>query len=192
MQTRTIILALILATAGVASAAPETTGDDIHVTVTASRGRLGFAALEISPALRKHFGVPDDRGVLVDDVRAGSPAERAGLRVGDLVTTVDGDPIRSVSDVLAAISHRKRGETVALVIVRDRGELTLQAKLADDPGLAGRTGRTVRTLRDLPFEMQPMMRFGDRETRRALDDARRRIEELERRFEQLESQRTTP
>jgi S1-C subfamily serine protease len=60
----------------------------------------------MSPELRAHFGAPGDRGVLIDTVRAGSPAARAGIHVGDIVVEIDGDAARSAIDMLDAMSDR--------------------------------------------------------------------------------------
>jgi S1-C subfamily serine protease len=172
------VLALIVVGAATAEAEPgdrrssDATVDDVHVTVTAGRGRLGFAALQISPELRKHLGAPEDRGVLVDQIRSGSPAERAGLRVGDVLIDVDAEATRSASDILAAIADRKRGATVPLVVVRGAQRLTLQATLADNPGpRLDRLGELGRRWLDAPGDPPEL---------------RSRLEQLERRLDQLE------
>jgi S1-C subfamily serine protease len=104
MRTRTFSILLIAALSGIGIASVQADQkasdpkadaphhDDVQVTVTAGRDRLGFAAIPISRELRAHLGAPSDRGVLVDAVRADSPAARAGLRVGDVVTELDTDP----------------------------------------------------------------------------------------------------
>ena len=110
MQTRMIsaLLAAVLASgAGVVAAQP-------HQHVSPSRARLGVAALSISPELRTHFGAPADRGLLVDAVQPESPAARAGVHVGDVVTDVDGDAASSTSDIVSALSDRKHGDHVAV------------------------------------------------------------------------------
>jgi hypothetical protein len=159
--------------------------DDVHVTVTAGRGRLGVAVVQISPELRAHFGAPDDRGVLVNTVRPDSPAARAGVRVGDLVLEVDGDAAGSAVDMLQAMSDRKKGERVALEVLRGGKRLQLSATLDDDPGSRWQGfGRDFEKAfprgfeRD--FDWQPPGLRDD--LRRDLDDARRRIEELERKL----------
>lgn len=79
-------------------------GSDI---TTAGRGRIGIAVLQIGQDLRSHFGAPVDRGVLVDKVRAGGPGARAGVAAGDVVVTVDGNPVSAVADLVNAVSDRK-------------------------------------------------------------------------------------
>jgi membrane-associated protease RseP (regulator of RpoE activity) len=109
--------------------------DSMSITMTSSKGRLGVAVVEISPELRSHFGAPADRGVLVNAVKADSPAAKAGLRVGDVVTEVDGAPSTSAMDMLDAMSARKKGEAVSLAVLRDGKRVDLTATLTEEPGL---------------------------------------------------------
>jgi membrane-associated protease RseP (regulator of RpoE activity) len=196
MRKRTIIFALtaMVGATGIVAAAPDdqkpadssTSPGHDDVTVTAGRGRLGFAAIQISPALRKALGAPADRGILVDKVRKDSAAARAGLRVGDVVLEVDADAVRSAGDAVNAISDRKKGDAVAIQIERGKEHLTLQAKLEDD---AGPRLRAPDRLGGGAWD-----RFGgfdDSDAHRALEDMRKHVEELERRIDKLEQQSRT-
>lgn len=90
--------------------------------------RLGVAVLPLSPQLREHFGVEADKGVLVSSVAKMSAAERAGLRAGDIIVSVNGEPIDGAGDISRLL--RKGGEaqqTVAIEVVRDRQRQTLTA-----------------------------------------------------------------
>lgn len=97
------------------------------------KGRLGVHATDMTEELRDHFGVPKDAGVLVQRVEPGTPAAKAGLKVGDVITRVDGEPAASPSDVTRALADKKAGEAVPLTVVRARRTLQLQAKLDSDP-----------------------------------------------------------
>ncbi len=162
-----------------------------HVQVTAGHGRLGIAVLEVSPELRTHLGAPADRGVLVDAVRPDSSAARAGLAVGDVVLEVDGEPATSATDMLDAMADRKKGDPIAIAVLRDRRRIDLTATLADDPGpplprfRGGRGGPAGGF--DLDAPMRELFRGGGLGPwQRELDDARKRIEELEQRLEKIE------
>ncbi|HEY0510785.1 MAG TPA: PDZ domain-containing protein, partial [Thermoanaerobaculia bacterium] len=65
------------------------------------RGYLGIGLTELTPELRTHFGVPEEAGVMVSKVEPGSPAEKAGIKVGDILTRVDGNAIKSSWDITA-------------------------------------------------------------------------------------------
>jgi membrane-associated protease RseP (regulator of RpoE activity) len=175
--------------------APDATAPDrsdtFEFTVRAGKGRLGVAVLQISPELRAHLGAPGDRGVLVDAVKPDSPAARAGVRVGDVILEVDGEAAASATDVLDAIGDRKKGEAVAIAVVRGGQRQELRATLEDDAGPAWRRGRLGPRARPhfdpgRWFDDPPSFGGLDRDARRSLDEARERIEELERRLERLE------
>ena len=157
--------------------------------MTQGRGRLGFGALQISPELRTRLGAPADQGILVGAVRADSPVGRAGLQVGDIVIDVDGAAVKSASDAVQAISDRKKGDRVPLVVVRDKNRMTLNATLQDDPGKAEAfesdgSGWQQINPGDIPLEMRQL--FGSGEMRRSLEDTKQRLDRLERRVDELE------
>lgn len=96
-----------------------------------SGGYLGVQLTDLTPELRTHFGVPDDRGVLIARVEEGSPAEEAGLAVGDVVTLVDGEPVESTWDLSVAVRRRSEGETVDLEVWRDGRALDFTATVRE-------------------------------------------------------------
>jgi len=101
-----------------------------------ARGRLGVTVMSLTPELRKHFGAPEDRGVLVAHVEPGTPAATAGIEVGDVIVEVRGKKIDAAPDVLSALADVGKGQRARLELVRDRTSRTIDATLADD-GLAG-------------------------------------------------------
>lgn len=189
MRTRSLRFLLIAVLCGIGfstaraeqSPAPRSTAphDDLQVTVT-GKGRLGIVALQISPELRAHLGAPRDRGVLVDAVRPDSPAARAGLRVGDIVTEVDGDATRSASEVLDALGDRKKGDEVSIVALRSGQRVELRARLDSDPGPTWQS-RSFRGFQGMPDDLNGWFRFDG-----TPDDMHGAIEELRKRMEQLE------
>jgi serine protease Do len=89
--------------------------------------------MSLTPALRKHFGADEDRGVLVANVEPGSPAEAAGIVVGDVIVEARGMRVDSASDVLAAIADAKKGQSVTIELVRAGSQRSVQATLSEDP-----------------------------------------------------------
>lgn len=80
---------------------------------------LGVQLSHLTEELRVHFGVPEDAGVMVGKVVDGSPAFRAGVEVGDIVTAVDGVAVDSASSLARAIRGHENGDTVVLEVWRD-------------------------------------------------------------------------
>lgn len=82
-----------------------------------NRGYLGVELTSMTDELLRHFGVPDD-GVMVSRVTDGSPAERSGLRVGDIVTRFDGRSLDSTRDLGRAVRDMP-GRTAVAEVWRD-------------------------------------------------------------------------
>lgn len=95
----------------------------------AGRGRLGVEVEELSDQLATYFGVATG-GVLVSSVTKASAAEKAGLKAGDVITTVNGTAVREARDLVDELSEVKDGAEVSLGIVRDKKPSTVKAMLA--------------------------------------------------------------
>jgi membrane-associated protease RseP (regulator of RpoE activity) len=96
-----------------------------------SGGYLGVRLVDLTPELRSHFGVPDDRGVLVGRIEDDSPAAEAGLAVGDIITEVDGEPMSSTWDVSLAVREHSEGETLDLELWRDGRPMSFTATVRE-------------------------------------------------------------
>lgn len=97
-------------------------------------GYLGVSMTELTPELRTHFGVPEDVGVMVSRVAEDSPAERAGLRVGDVITRVDGEDVGSGMALQRLVSGHEDGGEAVFEIWRDGGVETVTAMLEKREG----------------------------------------------------------
>ena len=95
------------------------------------RAYLGVSLVDISPDLREYFGTAKDSGVLVESVEDGSPADKAGLRVGDIVTAVDGKEVARSRDLRRALRDKKEGDTARIDIVRGKSRQTVVATLVE-------------------------------------------------------------
>ncbi|MCK4356002.1 PDZ domain-containing protein, partial [Candidatus Bipolaricaulota bacterium] len=107
-----------------------------------TRAYLGVYIQNISPGLEKTFGVGAGEGVLVSDIIAGSPAENAGIESGDIITKVDGKPVRSTEELINEISFKSVGARVDLEIVRRQETLHLDVILTEKPSEEDLYGET--------------------------------------------------
>ena len=98
------------------------------------RPYLGVRYEPVTPALAKQEGLTVEEGAWVRVVEAGSPAEAAGLRPGDVLVAVDGVPIGRPHDLRTLVSARAPGEVVILTIVRGDQTLEVLATLASAGG----------------------------------------------------------
>lgn len=94
---------------------------------SSAQPRLGIMVMSLNSELRAHFGASSDRGVLVAQVEPDSTAAKAGVRVGDVLVAVRGEPVRDASDVMSAMSSLKQGDKVSIEVMRDKKPLTLEA-----------------------------------------------------------------
>lgn len=114
-----------------------------------SRGpRLGITGDEISGQLAEYFGVKQGQGVLVREVLAGSAAEKAGLKAGDVIVRINDDAVNDVGDLRQALSEAESKE-VTVTIIREHREQTLKVTL-DEP--QRRTPRRSAWMDELRWE----------------------------------------
>lgn len=92
-----------------------------------SYSRLGVSVQSLTRQLGEYFGVADGRGVLITSVAPGSPAERAGLKAGDVITAVDGKEITSPYTLTRELSRREG--TVTLTIIRNKQQQTVTVEI---------------------------------------------------------------
>lgn len=110
-------------------------------------GYLGVQLTDLTPELRTHFGVGEDQGVMISKVIDDTPAWRAGLEVGDIITAVDGEEVGSGGSLAHAIRSHEEGEQVSLEVWRDGRIETIPATLEEhQPFLT--PGRGVHVLCD--------------------------------------------
>ncbi len=95
------------------------------------RGFLGVSIQDLTPALAHAMQLPDLRGVLVSDVQPKSPAEKAGLRRGDILLRVDKERVTTGAQLRNLIAAKGVGAKVSLEVVRNRKHQTLTATLTE-------------------------------------------------------------
>jgi serine protease Do len=104
--------------------------------------RLGMTVTPLSDQLAAYFGVK--QGVLVSEVAAGSAAEAAGLKAGDVITMVKGHAVSLPDDVVRELREAESGANVEIRVVRDRKELAVSAKIPERTRtFARRGGRAI-------------------------------------------------
>jgi len=96
-------------------------------------GQLGVSMYTVTPDIAHSLGLSSAVGALVGRVVEGSPAEKAGVRVGDVITAVNGQPIKSNSDLRNAIGLLRVGDRVEIGLVRDGKPQQLTAVIAAAP-----------------------------------------------------------
>lgn len=120
---------------GLGFAVPINLANDIARQVITSgritRAFLGIDYRDIDEQLAQQFGLPVQEGIIVSTVGSGTPADRAGLRQGDILTRVDDGPITQGGDLRRAIRQHRPGDEIRLTVLRPDGQRTVTARLAE-------------------------------------------------------------
>jgi len=145
-------------------------------------GRIGVQAQAMTPELREHFHAPPDRGLLVTRVEPGRPAERAGVKVGDVILEAGGEAQRGTWDLVRVVGRAPEGEKLPLHVLRDGKSRTIEvvpegvATPWPDP-------------QGISEWIERGMQMGTEELREHLQEIERRLEELEKRIEEERQRR---
>ncbi len=97
------------------------------------RGWLGVYIQAMTPSLAGAFGLKKPKGVIVADIVPGSPADKAGLKRGDVILEVNGEAVNSPAELQIAIRSHKAGEKVKLKVWRKNKTITISVRLGELP-----------------------------------------------------------
>lgn len=97
------------------------------------RGWIGVYVQEISPEIAQSLNLKDDNGALVADITAGGPAQKAGLKRGDIIIEVNGNKINEMPELPKLVASYAPGTKTKLKVLRDGKEKVLNLKLGELP-----------------------------------------------------------
>ena len=159
---KTALAAALVAAAGAGAAlAPVAHGQAKNARLVTATGpqsfqiftggsRLGMSARDVTDEDVKQHKLGSSQGVVIEDVRSESAAEKAGFKAGDVVVEFDGERVRSLRQLTRLVQETPSGRTVAASVMRDGQRTTLKVEPRDDD--SGRPFRDLEVFRD----------FGDR------------------------------
>ncbi len=105
--------------------------DDLKPREKTTRGWLGAAIQDLTDDMRENLKLKDRTGALVGDVFPGDPADKAGLKTGDVILGIAGKPVKDSHELLRIVAGLKVGSTVKLKVLREGRELSLQLKVGE-------------------------------------------------------------
>ncbi|MEI6673632.1 MAG: Do family serine endopeptidase [Verrucomicrobiota bacterium] len=148
--------------AGVGFAVPINMAKQILPTLVkggkVSRGMLGVVIQEVTEDLAKHFKVPESKGALVAQVTPNSAAEKAGIKIYDVIIRYDGKPVGGVSQFRNLVAATAPAARVEIVLLRDGKELTVKAQLGElaaEPTAAAKPEKAADGV-DLGLTVEPL------------------------------------
>jgi serine protease Do len=129
---------------------------ELRTTGTVNRGWLGVSIQPLTPELATSFGLKGKKGALVSDVVAESPAAKAGLKPGDVVTRFNDEKVDGPSDLGRAVALAKPGQAGKLTVWREGAERTVDVTLGRMPSAAGESGSAEPSQHRLGLEVRPV------------------------------------
>ena len=107
--------------------------DSILSTGTVVRGWIGVEPQEITPELAESFGLAQKAGAIIAGVLKGGPADRAGIRPGDILTAVDGKPVADTTEMLNLIAQLTPGKSAKITIQRKQQQSVIEVQVGKRP-----------------------------------------------------------
>ena len=105
---------------------PQPSNAGTYDTQSSTNG-LGVKVTPMTADLRGHYGAPRDAGMLITKVDKDSPAERAGIRVGDVLTRVGNDKVTTADQIDSSMAKLDKDQKLNIEVIRDHKMMTLQA-----------------------------------------------------------------
>jgi len=96
------------------------------------RRYLGVYTQDINRELSEHFGLEKGRGVLIASIKEGSPAEKAGLKVGDVIISADGVRVEGVEELSEHVQDKKKGDKVKIEFLRDKKKMSVDVEVEEE------------------------------------------------------------
>jgi len=119
-----------------------------------TRGWLGVYIQRITPEAAENLGLADRRGALVSDVTSGGPAEKAGIRSGDVIVAFDGKEVKDEHELPSIVAATKPGKSVNLRLIRDGKEISVPVTIAEMQGEPGKPAGGDELSKDLGLTVQ--------------------------------------
>jgi serine protease Do len=104
--------------------------DQLRSSGEVTRGWLGVGIQDLTPELKEYYGIKDRKGVLVTQVFPGDPADKAGLKSGDVILKVDGQEVDTGRELSRLIAEAPVGREVALDVVRKGEQRSFRVELS--------------------------------------------------------------
>lgn len=94
-----------------------------------NRAKMGVQLIELNPELGEYFGSPTKKGMLVKKVEKDSPAEKAGVKAGDVIIGIGKESVEDLHDITTALKGFKKGDKAEVTVIRKGAEMKIQVEV---------------------------------------------------------------
>lgn len=115
---------------------PELTRPDVFRFRFEQRKFIGVRIQELNPELSEFFGIDKGTGILVSSVEKDGPADKAGLKVGDVIITADGDRMERSQDLVDLIQVKEKGDKITIEFLRNKKKRTIEVEVEEEESSA--------------------------------------------------------
>ncbi|MGB7062619.1 MAG: PDZ domain-containing protein [Candidatus Zixiibacteriota bacterium] len=155
-----------------------------------SGSRIGVKVQDLSEQLGEYFGLEDAKGVLITEVEEDMPAEKAGLKAGDVIVEVDGDEIDDTQELREIISEKEEGDEVEIKVIRERKPRSFEVEVEEAESWSSGDLKGLKKLRVLSPEKGdvPKMIWKEKfssEFKEEMEELKEEIEELKKELKEL-------
>ena len=113
---------------------------------------IGVQLTNLTNQLRTYFGIQDDIGVLVAEVEKDSPADKAGIKAGDIIIEADNSDISDYRDLKETIAEKEEGDIVSITLMRDKNKKQYDIAVAENKN----RNRSSINMPQIPHGKRPM------------------------------------
>jgi len=104
---------------------------DLKTKGSVTRGWLGVSVQDVTPEIAVNLGLKGEEGALVTDVFPGGPADKAGIKEGDVIISIGREHVTNVRSLLYSVAHQRVGEQVPVTVIRSGQELTIKVTIGE-------------------------------------------------------------
>ncbi len=142
------------------SALAKTITTQLKETGKVVRGWIGVAIQTVTPELAQSFGMKEAKGALVGDVVKGGPAEKAGIRTGDVIVSFDGKNVKTSNDLPRLVAETAVGKSVDIAVIREGKEMHVSVKVEEltEEKIAAQSSAPVESLGMKVGDITPQIR----------------------------------